>query len=115
MKPKYGIISSIGPQHLETFFTMDNVIKTKFELADAIPSDGAIFLNYNNEYIKNHKTEKNTVTYGFNNEEYVAYDIKVNSKGSSFTVKSKTGEVETFKSKLVGRHNVENILGAIAV
>ena len=94
---------------------MDNVIKTKFELADAIPSNGAIFLNYNNEYIKNHKTEKNTVTYGFNNEEYVAYDIKVNSKGSSFTVKSKTGEVETFKTKLIGRHNVENILGAIAV
>lgn len=115
VKPKYGIISSIGPQHLETFFTIDNVIKTKFELADAIPSDGAIFLNYNNEYIKNHKTDKNTVTYGFNDEEYVAYDIKVNSKGSSFTVKSKAGEVETFKTKLIGRHNVENILGAIAV
>ena len=115
VKPKYGIISSIGPQHLETFFTIDNVIKTKFELADAIPNDGAIFLNYNNEYIKNHKIDKNTVTYGFNDEEYVAYDIKVNSKGSSFTVKTKLGEIENFKTKLIGKHNVENILGAIAV
>ncbi len=115
VKPKYGIISSIGPQHLETFFTIDNVIKTKFELADAIPNDGAIFLNYNNEYIKNHKIDKNTVTYGFDGEEYVAYDIKVNSKGSSFNVKTKSGESETFKTRLIGKHNVENILGAIAV
>lgn len=115
VKPKYGIISSIGPQHLETFFTIENVIKTKFELADAIPNDGAIFLNYSNEYIKNHKTDKNTVTYGFDDEEYIAYDIKVSAKGSAFTVKSKNGEVETFKTKLIGKHNVENILGAIAV
>ena len=113
--PKYGIISSIGPQHLETFFTIENVINTKFELADSIPNDGKIFLNYNNEYIKNHKIDKNVVSYGFNNEEYVATNIKLTSKGSSFTVKTKNGESQEFKTKLIGRHNVENILGAIAV
>lgn len=115
VNPKYGIISSIGPQHLETFFSIENVIKTKFELADAICEDGAVFLNYNNEYIRNNKTDKNIVTYGFSDEEYVAYDIKVNAKGSTFSVKSKNGECETFRTKLIGRHNVENILGAIAV
>jgi UDP-N-acetylmuramoyl-tripeptide--D-alanyl-D-alanine ligase len=113
--PKYGIISSIGPQHLETFFTIENVINTKFELADSIPNDGKIFLNYNNEYIRNHKIDKNIVSYGFNDEEYIATDIKVTSKGSSFVVKTKNGEIQEFKTKLIGRHNVENILGAIAV
>ena len=33
--PEHGVITSIGPQHLETFFNMENIQKTKFELADA--------------------------------------------------------------------------------
>ena len=50
VKPKHGIITSIGPQHLETFKSIDNIIKTKFELADSLPDkDGIIFLNYDNE------------------------------------------------------------------
>ena len=63
VKPKHGIITSIGPQHLETFKSVDNIIKTKFELADSLPDDGTIFLNFDNEYIKNHDCKKNKVTY----------------------------------------------------
>ena len=33
--PQEGIITSIGPQHLETFHTQENIVNTKFELADA--------------------------------------------------------------------------------
>ena len=117
VKPKYGIISSIGPQHLETFFNIENVINTKFELADAIPEDGKIFLNYGNEYIKNKKCNKNVISYGvdINGVNYVAKDISVNAKGSSFTVINSKGEKQEFKTKLIGSHNVENITGAIAV
>lgn len=32
--PTYGIITSIGPQHLETFHSIENIVKTKFELAE---------------------------------------------------------------------------------
>ena len=49
--PKHGIITSIGPQHLESFKSLQNVINTKFELADALPQDGMLFLNGDNEYI----------------------------------------------------------------
>ena len=48
VKPKYGIITSVGPQHLESFKTIENVIKTKFELADSIPQEGLVLLNYDN-------------------------------------------------------------------
>lgn len=30
------MITSIGEQHLETFGTVENIIRTKFELADAL-------------------------------------------------------------------------------
>lgn len=117
VKPKYGIISSIGPQHLETFFNIENIINTKFELADSILDDGKIFLNYGNEYIRGKKLNKNVISYGIdvNGVNYVAENITVSLKGSSFTVKSSKGEKQEFRTKLIGKHNVENITGAIAV
>lgn len=36
VNPKLGVITSIGPQHLESFKNIENVIKTKFELADSV-------------------------------------------------------------------------------
>ena len=38
--PGECIITSVGPQHLETFKTTDNVFKTKFELYDACKQNG---------------------------------------------------------------------------
>lgn len=115
--PQYGIISSIGPQHLETFFNMENLINTKFELADALPEEGKIFLNYDNQYIQNHATKKKKIKYGCQTKEldYKAENIKVTSKGSAFTIRLKNGETQEFRTKLIGKHNVENIAGAIAV
>ena len=115
--PKFGIISSIGPQHLETFYNMENIINTKFELADAIPNDGKIFLNYGNEYIREKSCNKNVVSYGVlvNGVTYFADNISVSAKGSSFTITGRDGKKQEFKTKLIGKHNVENITGAIAV
>lgn len=67
VKPKFGIITSIGPQHLESFKTIENIITAKFELCDALPNDGVIFLNGDNEYIRNNKINKKAVYYGLEN------------------------------------------------
>lgn len=113
--PTHSIITSIGEQHLESFGSVENIIKTKFEIADCI-TDGYVFLNYDNEFIRNHKISKNIVTYGIGDGEYdyKAYDIKVSEKGTTFTVYHR-GEEKSFTTKLLGEHNVQNILGAIAV
>lgn len=47
--PRYGIITSVGPQHLETFLTQERVRKTKFELAKALPEEGFVCLNADSE------------------------------------------------------------------
>jgi len=115
VKPKHSVITSIGPQHLESFKSIDNIIKTKFEIADCI-TDGIVFLNYDNEYIKNRQTDKRVVSYGvLVNADYTASGIAVSEKGTTFTVTAPNGESETFTAKLLGAHNVQNITGAIAV
>ncbi|MCR5735547.1 MAG: UDP-N-acetylmuramoyl-tripeptide--D-alanyl-D-alanine ligase [Lachnospiraceae bacterium] len=116
--PDHGIITSIGPQHLETFFTMENIQKTKFELADAIRGKGMLFLNGDNTYIR----EKaggydNKVFYSAENasEGYRASDISLSQLGTAFTVTAPSGESERFTMRLIGEHNVINVVGAIAV
>ena len=115
--PEYGIITSIGPQHLQSFHNIENIISTKFELADAVPADGKVFLNYDNAYIRNKKTDKQVVSYGTleDNVTYRAYDISVSTDGSFFKMKDKEGKEYDFHTRLVGNHNVQNIAGAIAV
>ncbi len=116
--PKLGIITSIGPQHLESFKSIDNIIKTKFELADSVKeNNGMIFLNYDNEYLSKQKINQKCITYGIKKGlDYNAINISSSSRGSTFTMidKNSNQEIE-FKTKLIGSHNVINIVGAIAI
>ena len=116
--PKMGIITSVGPQHLETFHTLENVQKTKFELETSLPADGKIFLNLEDANIRSymHNATHQIVSYGLSDScNYYATDISASSKGTTFTVHTPTGDSDVYTTKMVGAHNVINIVGAIAI
>ena len=119
VKPKIGIITAIGPQHLENFKSIDNIIKGKFELADSVKeNNGVVFLNYNNDYIAKHNLDMESYSYGVNNKElnYNAYDLKSSSRGLSFKILDNKSDKEVeFKTTIIGKHNVINLTGAICV
>ena len=121
VKPKMGIITSIGPQHLESFKTIENVIKAKFELADSVKENhGVMFLNGNDTNIVNaiqDKTDINSIIYGVEKKEfnYNAYDLKSSSKGLTFKIQDENREEIELKTKLIGKHNVMNITAAMAI
>ena len=50
--PHIGIITAVGPQHLESFGSIENVCRTKFELADSLPADGLAVVNNDFEAAK---------------------------------------------------------------
>lgn len=114
--PTHGIITSVGPQHLETFKTLDNIKNTKFELADSLPEGGNLFLNVNDENINSHKGKRKHIGYSVNGDgAYNAQVVSVGERGTVFTVTAPDGTCEEFTTKLIGTHNVLNITGAIAV
>lgn len=120
VRPRHGMITSIGPQHLETFFNMENIQSTKFELADALPAGGLLFLNGDNDYIQQKaQGYSGKVFYYAEGADkaggYYAKDICVSQFGTEFTVVTPDGETERFQTKLIGAHNVINIVGAITV
>lgn len=116
VKPKYGVLTAIGPQHLETFKTIDNVRKTKMELIESIPKDGRAFVNYEDENIKQIEFDSNSIKIGLNNKcDYYATDIDIGEFGSSFNIHMKNGNVINVKTKLLGAHNIVNIVVAVAI
>lgn len=114
--PKMGIITSIGEQHLETFGSIENIIRTKFELADALPADGTVFLNADNEFIRAREVTGTHITYAITGDaDYAARDIFTDAAGTHFTIIAPDGETAEFLTKLLGAHNIQNLTGCIAV
>jgi len=118
--PKYGIITRIGLAHLETFGSEETIQKTKFELIESLPSDGVGVLNGDDPKQVNYliKNKCKILWIGIDNKRvnYYAKDIKLSYKGTRFTCVFKDdGKEYEFETKLLGRNNIYNILGAIAL
>lgn len=115
--PKDGIITAVGPMHLESFKTIENVQATKFELADALPSDGYAIVNNDFEYCANRPvTNARLIRYGITNTEgcqYRAQDIVYSPEGTSFTVCGPDGLRIELKTKLLGEGNISDLLAAV--
>lgn len=117
--PKYGILTTIGVAHLETFKTEENIIKTKFELIESLPKDGIAILNRDdkNQVEYKRKNTCKTIWYGIENDADVrAINIEISKDGTSFDVVFKGNEKKyPFHTVLLGEHNIYNILSAIAL
>lgn len=119
-QPNIGVLTSIGPVHMETFKNIDNIMKTKYELIEELPTDGVAIFNYDNEYIRKlaDKTFKEKILFGFEDVEKLdiyADNIVVTEEGSSFNLKDKEGNSVECTSRLLGKHNIYNLLAGVAV
>jgi len=113
--PESGMVTSIGEQHLESFGSVQNIINTKYEMADGISQDGKLFINISSETVYNNRPARAYITYGLTDEaDYYATDISVSNTGTTFTLVHGDERV-AFKTRLIGEANVTNIVGAIAV
>lgn len=119
VKPKYGILTTIGTAHLESFGSEENIISAKFELIESLPQDGFAILNGDDPKQVNYqlKNKVRTIWIGIDNRDadVCAYNIQCSSKGTSFDVVFKdSSERYRFETKLLGKHSVYNILAGIA-
>lgn len=122
VQPKAGIITAVGIQHLETFGTPENILKTKLELFDAIPESGFGIYNYDCKMLRDGIAEQSykfpLYSYSmepqnFLNVDLYAKDIIQDCNGLAFSACFKDGRILNIKTGLLGRHNVLNLLAVI--
>ncbi len=119
VNPKYGIITTIGTAHLQTFGSEENIIEGKMELIEYLPDDGVGVLNADDskQVAYKRKTKCKIIWIGIDNDADVkASNIKCDFNGTNFDVTFK-GDKKTYKfeTKLLGKHNVYNILDGLAL
>jgi UDP-N-acetylmuramoyl-tripeptide--D-alanyl-D-alanine ligase len=120
--PRIGILTAIGPQHLERFKTLENIERTKYELIQSLPSDGIAIFNADDERcarLANATSHVRVVRYGTLSQGHEldvwAEDVIAGPAGTDFTVALRDGRNVKARTKLIGRHNVSNILAAVCV
>ncbi len=114
--PDFGLITSVGEQHLETFKTVDRVFKTKFELSDAVKNkNGITFVNGDSKEIVKRISEDEFKVYGSHKDfDYTVSNISCDRFGSKFNL-DLDDTVITLTTKLLGKHSILNIAGAAAL
>lgn len=117
--PTIGIVTAVGEMHLETFHTVENILHTKFELIEALPTDGMGVINLDSERIAGAKIHRHghIVGYGVENTEadYRATQIQYSSRETRFCIDCRGDIREGYTTHLAGRGNILNLLAAIAV
>ena len=114
--PHVGIITAVGPQHLESFKTLERVQSTKFELVDSLPFNGIAIINDDFDKIADRPViNAECLRYGVNatSADYKAIDIKYSSSGTDFTVIGPDGFNLKLSTRLMGECNVSDLMAAI--
>ena len=118
VNPKYGVITGVNHQHLESFGSIENTMDTKFELFENLSSDGVgLFSSGNENAIKLYERfsgEKYLAGANGENALVGAKNIVIDERGTTFTLVIDGEEVEC-STVLLGTHSVRNICLASAV
>lgn len=117
--PQMGIITAVGPQHLESFKTLENVRDTKFELADSLLSSGLIVLNNDFPMIATREVGNcRSVRYALDNHDPADYhvtDIAYTPRGTSFALSRGGEKVIELHTRLLGSANISDLAAAIII
>ena len=123
LKPKIGIVTGVNEQHLSLFGSLENLLTGEGgrELAQFLEQNGLLVVNGDNKYCLNliKKFNGKEKIYSESNRalnaDIWAESITVRRNYVSFIAKNKAGELADFKANVLGKQNVQNLLGAVLV
>jgi len=111
--PDIGVYTNIGPVHIEFFGTVEKIAEAKAELLENVKPDGTIIVNVDNEHVVriSQRFPGTKVTYGIDHDaQFRATNVRERGLlGTTFQLKE-----FPFELPMPGRHNLENLLAAIA-
>jgi UDP-N-acetylmuramoyl-tripeptide--D-alanyl-D-alanine ligase len=116
--PNIGVVTAVGPSHLERMGSMEAITAAKSELVHALPSDGVAILNRDDErvYAMRHVTTARVLSYGLHPEADVrATNIRTHGIHGTTMVIEAPGIHAEIHLRAPGLHQVRNLLAGIAV
>lgn len=124
VRPEIAVLTGITPVHSdpELLGSVGGIMKEKGKLLSALPTDGLAILNWDDEKVRMmaKSVKRKMWRYGLENQnaDFIAKNIKVDYKGTSFDFIAKDNCCRRsfpMFTGLIGRHFVQDCLAAIAV
>lgn len=120
VRPNVGVITNIGPDHLELFGSLDGSAQSKAELIDAMPEAGLVVLNADDPYFQEFVSRAvcRVVSFGFSELAQVRATHVTHDRGKGMTfrlVLPDRTRHPLVHVRSFGHHNVSNALAAAAV
>ena len=120
--PNAAIVTAVGLMHLERFGSPENIYLAKSELAQAVPQDGILVCNGDNDGARRMAAEHKkatTLLYGLEREKGPVdtwfSDIRTTAEGSWFTAHWRGQSFAECFTPQFGRPALSNILGAFTL
>lgn len=118
-RPTHGVLTRLGREHLEFFGDLEGVIEEEGALADFIPPEGSLVMVGDGpgaERIRR-RARARVVRVGWSAEnDWQVLSASISEAGTDFEARSPwTGLGGDYHLRLLGRHQVENALLALAV
>lgn len=118
-----GVVTRIGPAHLEAFKSIENIVKEKQKIVTHLDKNDFAILNYDDELVRKmeKKTEAQVISYGYSEDAQVrAIDFAEQSEGwhiagIKFKINYKGSVVPVFLPGVVGKHQINSALIGAAV
>ena len=118
IQPQFGVLTSIGREHLEFFGDLAGVAREEGCLADVLPPSGKLFLNGDSDWSPAlaRRAQAPVVTVGFGGRNtWRARKVRVGEEGVRFEAEApQAGFSGEYQLRLLGRHQVSNALLALA-
>jgi len=112
--PDLGVITNVGPVHLELLGTLEAIAEAKAEILDGLGPEGQAIVPVDAEALEPHLARSVSVlTFGPGGD-VLALDTKVSGRSAEVLVGTPAGE-QRFVLPFAESYNVENALAAIAV
>jgi len=118
--PSAGLITAVGDMHLERFGSLDEIVRAKSELAQAVPPGGLLVVNADSSgalRIAKGSTDRRVLLYGESSTEALTTRLEQVSfakKGTTFVLRTRDRTWECF-TPLLGRPIILNLTGAFTL
>lgn len=119
--PTIGVLTAIGPAHLDRFGSMDAIRRAKYEIVTSLPADGTAIMNVDDSEVRalaDQTKAVRVVRYGIDpsgKPDVTAGGVEVGTEGTSFTVTdTRNGDSVAVSTRLLGRHSIGHVLAGIA-
>jgi UDP-N-acetylmuramoyl-tripeptide--D-alanyl-D-alanine ligase len=116
-RPQVGMVTNVGPSHLERLGSMDAIMHAKAELPESLPADGWCLLNADDPRVARmaERTAARVLTYGFNSGADLRADAVTTYGLNGIGLRMHyAGDIVDLRLPLIGRHSVYLALAAAA-